>query len=151
MCNVFQITGSCLLFWPGWSNARACEFLIICHPQKHISWGKFCIFLIFRSWDKEISLFGLFFRIFTRGNFSTQIWSYLKIRSIYQLGVNGNSQRIMFWIRLVNFVFISIQFAAVKNFTFPPTPKSLFLEIMHNIRGSCAAVHDDRFTNFIFS
>ena len=59
--------------------------------HKNISRGKFCIFLIFRSWDKEISLFGLFFRIFTRGNFSTQIWSYLKNRSIYQLGVNADS------------------------------------------------------------
>ena len=45
---------------------------------------------------------------------------------------------------------MSIKFASVQNFTFPPTPKSLFLEIMHNIRGSCAAVHDDRFTNFIY-
>ena len=45
---------------------------------------------------------------------------------------------------------MNIKFASVKIFTFPPTPKSLFLEIMHNIRGSCAAVHDDRFTNFIF-
>ena len=51
----------------------------------------FCIFLIFRSWDKEISLFGLFFQIFKRGNFPTQIWSYLKNRSIYQLGVNADS------------------------------------------------------------
>ena len=58
---------------------------------KHISKGEFCIFLIFRTWDKGISLFGLFFRIFTRGNFSTQIWSYLKNRSIYQLDLNADS------------------------------------------------------------
>ena len=38
-----------------------------------------------------------------------------------------------------------------KNFTFPPTPESLFLETMHNIWGSCAAMHDDRFTNLQFS
>ena len=45
------------------------------------------------------------------------------------------------WMQLVN----------KKIFTFLPTPKSLFLEIMHNIRGSCAAVHDGRFPNFTIS
>ena len=52
----------------------------------------------------------------------------------------------------IKWLISSIKLASVKKKkkTFPPTPKSLFLEIVHNIRGSCAALHDDRFTNFIF-
>ena len=42
---------------------------------------------------------------------------------------------------------MSIKLAAPINFIFHPTPKSLFLEIMQNIRGNCVAVHGDRFTN----
>ena len=38
---------------------------------------------------------------FSRGaTFSTQIWSYLKHRCIYQIGVNADSLRIIFWFRL---------------------------------------------------
>ena len=51
-------------------------------------------FVYFWYLEAEIRKFhflACFFRIFTRGNFSTQIWSYLKHRSIYQLGVNADS------------------------------------------------------------
>ena len=82
-------------WWPSWiltSLVIRKEILTNCiafviHKNIYLD-VNFFIFLILRSWDKEISLFGLFFRIFTRGNFSTQIWSYLKNCSIYQLGVN---------------------------------------------------------------
>ena len=56
----------------------------------------------------------------------------------------------IFSFRVVIFVFMSIKYASVKNFTFPPILKSLFVEIMHNIRGGCAALHDEKFTNFAF-
>ena len=116
------IIGGRLGFWRLWWHAKKINFNWlhrICHPQKHISRGKFCIFQILRSWDKEISLFGLFFRIFTRGNFSTQIWSYLKNRSIYQLGVNAAIKKVIFWLRLVNFVFIGIKL-------YFPLPQNLY-------------------------
>ena len=40
--------------------------------------------------------------------------------------VNADSYRIIFWYIVVNFVFMSIKFASVKKYTFPPNPKSLF-------------------------
>ena len=38
-----------------------------------------------------------------------------------------------------------------KTLYFPLPQNRFILEIVQNIRGSCAAMHDDRFTNFTFS
>ena len=51
----------------------------------------FVYFWYLEAETRKFHFFGLFFRIFTRGNFSTQMWSYLNNRSIYQLGVNADS------------------------------------------------------------
>ena len=72
-------------------------------------------------------------------------------RSVYQFHLNADNQRTIFLFKLVYCAHeYKIRFCK-KNFTLPLTSKTLFLEIMHNIRGSCAALHDDRFANFTFS
>ena len=52
---------------------------------------KFVYFWYLEAEIKKFYFLAFFFRIFTRGNFSAQIWSSLKNRSKYQLGVNADS------------------------------------------------------------
>ena len=68
----------------------------------------------------------LFSRIFTRDNFSPYICLYLK--NVPHINLNWMKiSRVQFsnshWLL---FVVTSIKFSSVVNFTFPPTPKSLF-------------------------
>ena len=77
--------------------------------------------------------------IFMRGNFSLYICLSLKKRFVCPLSFNADIKKIIFWFRVVIFVFISIKFASVKKFTFLPTPKSLFSKILCNRRSSRAA------------
>ena len=72
-------------------------------------------------------------------NFSSYICLNFKKRFVCPLYLNADIKKIIFWFRVVIFVFMSIKFASVKKFTFPPTPKSLFLKILCNRRSSCAA------------
>ena len=58
-----------------------------------------------------------------RGNFSSYICLCLKKRSIYQLDLNADSRRMIFWFKVVNFVFMSIKFASVKKPYISPYPK----------------------------
>ena len=74
-----------------------------------------------------------------RGNFSSYICLSLKNRFVCPLHLNADNYKIIFWFRVVIFVIMSIKFASVKKFTFPPTPKSLFSKIMCDRRSSCAA------------
>ena len=56
--NSLTIIGCHLGSWQLWWYVHF--FLIFhpfCHPQKHMYRGKFCLSLIFRSWDKKISFF----------------------------------------------------------------------------------------------
>ena len=62
-------------WWPSWILTSLVirkvilnNFIVSSYfsSTKHVSRGNFCVSLIIRSWDKEISIFGLFFR-FSRG------------------------------------------------------------------------------------
>ena len=137
------IIGSHLGFWQLWWYVNFFRiFHHIFHPQKYMYRGKFCIYLIIRSWDKKMSSFfwgGGVLWIFMRGRFSSYIYLGLKKCFVCPLYLNADILKIIFWFRVVIFVFMSIKFASVKKFTFPPTPKSLFSKIMCNRRSSCAA------------
>ena len=115
-----------------------------------------------------LCLNSLFSRIFTRGNFSSYV-CYISITvpyiNLYWMQINRKKSQnrickiptlppplLFFLVHSGDFCVHEYKFASVKKpFIFPPIPKSLLLESMHNIRGSRASVHDDRFINFIFS
>ena len=58
-----------------------------------------------------------------RDNFSSYVCSSLKKRFVCPLYLKADIKKIIFWFRVVIFLFMSIKFASVKKFTITPYPK----------------------------
>ena len=109
---------------PSWilTTLVICKYFILFVILKNICYRvKFWISLIIRIEIRNV----LFLRWVGEGGWwgwwGAALWIFMKgnLSSYICLSLNADSQKIIFWFRVMIFVFMSIKFASIKKFTVP--------------------------------